>query len=79
MPMEEGICLDELAKKTEFYSGADIKSLCREAALEACRRNMESTLIQKRDFDKALQLIGPSLSLEMLEKYECIQIQNQKK
>ena len=35
MPVSEDICIEELAKKTERYSGAEICLICREAGLKA--------------------------------------------
>lgn len=37
---DENINWDELVKKTEGYSGADITNLCREAALMPMRRKL---------------------------------------
>ncbi|ABK77156.1 AAA ATPase [Cenarchaeum symbiosum A] len=38
MPLSDGIDLRELASELHGYTGADIKSLCREAAMKAIRR-----------------------------------------
>ena len=38
MPIDEGIDLKELSSDLHGYTGADIKSLCREAAMKAIRR-----------------------------------------
>ena len=38
MPIAEGIDLKELSSDLHGYTGADIKSLCREAAMKAIRR-----------------------------------------
>ena len=35
------VSLDSIAKKTEGYSGADIRLLCKEAAMKPMRRLME--------------------------------------
>ena len=34
MPLGADVSLEELAQKTEFYSGADLQSLCKEVALQ---------------------------------------------
>lgn len=30
MPLAADVCLEELAEKTDFYSGADLQNLCKE-------------------------------------------------
>ncbi len=67
MPLE-GVSLEEIAKRTEGYSGADLEALCREAGLNALRRDADK--VTKEDFEKALQTIKPSLKEEMLAKYK---------
>ncbi|MEM2940736.1 MAG: CDC48 family AAA ATPase [Thermoproteota archaeon] len=67
MPLKD-VSLEEVAKKTEGYSGADLEALCREAGLNALRRDAEN--VTKEDFEKALQTVKPSLREEMLLKYK---------
>ncbi len=67
MPLE-GVSLEEIAKRTEGYSGADLEALCREAGLNALRRDADK--VTKEDFEKALQTVKPSLKEEMLMKYK---------
>jgi len=38
-------CLQELAGKTEGFSGADLENLCREAAMVSLRENLESKTV----------------------------------
>ncbi len=66
MPLE-GVSLEEVAKRTEGYSGADLEALCREAGLNALRRDADK--VTKEDFEKALQTVKPSLKEDMLKKY----------
>lgn len=58
-----------MAKCTDRYTGADIKSLCREASLHALRCNKDAQVVTKSDFKAAL-LRGPSISTEMVIQYE---------
>jgi transitional endoplasmic reticulum ATPase len=67
MPLKE-VSLEEIAKETEGYSGADLEALCREAGLNALRRDAEK--VTKEDFEKALQTVKPSLKEDMLLKYK---------
>ena len=70
MPLAKDVSLEELAKETEHYSGADIKALCREAAMAAIREDIHSKEVTKRHFELALKKVKPSLSEEMIKKYE---------
>ncbi|MBO3800667.1 MAG: AAA family ATPase, partial [Candidatus Brockarchaeota archaeon] len=67
MPLE-GVDLQEIAKRTEGYSGADLEAVCREAGLNALRRDADK--VTREDFEKALQTVKPSLREEILAKYK---------
>ena len=69
MPLAKNVSLEELAKSTKGYSGADIEALCREAALNALRRDINSKEVTKEDFDKAMEKIGPSIIPEIENWY----------
>ncbi|KAK3609198.1 hypothetical protein CHS0354_003178 [Potamilus streckersoni] len=68
MPLE-GVDLMLLSSQTEFYTGADLENLCREAALNALTRDMETTKVTYADFVKALYYNRASLTPESIEKY----------
>ncbi len=70
MPLAEDVDLELLALKTEGYSGADIAALCREAALLALRENINATRVHMRHFMKALEVIRPSITADMVKFYE---------
>ncbi len=59
-----------LAKETEGYTGADIESLCREAAYFALRKDMNSKWIIKKDFEEALKKVKPSVTKSTIELYK---------
>ncbi|MCD6089499.1 CDC48 family AAA ATPase [Candidatus Bathyarchaeota archaeon] len=65
MPLAEDVDLRELARLTKGYSGADIESVCREAALIALRRDINSKEVRFSDFREALKKIGPSITPDM--------------
>ncbi len=49
MPLAEGVDLDELARTTYGYVGADISALAREAAIDALRRNLPNIDLDKKE------------------------------
>jgi transitional endoplasmic reticulum ATPase len=69
MPIKN-IDLKNLAKLTDGFSGADIEALCREAAMNAMRENMNAKEVSKKHFDEALKKITPSLSKDIVNHYE---------
>jgi len=72
MPLAEDVDLEELAEKTEGYTGADIAAVCREAAMIALREAGKPTKVKKEHFLRALEKVEPSVSKEDLERYERI-------
>jgi transitional endoplasmic reticulum ATPase len=70
MPLTKDINLQELARSTKGYSGADIQSVCREAAMIALRRDINSKEVNSADFQEALQKISPSISPDMENWYK---------
>ncbi len=64
MPLSRDVELDDLARKAQGYSGADIEAICREAAMTSLRIDIESTEVSRRDFDVALERVGPSIAPE---------------
>jgi len=70
MPLAKDVDLAELARKTKSYSGADIEALCREAALNALRRDKNSKEVLLNDFENALEKIGPTISPDMEAWYK---------
>ena len=70
IPIAKDINLKELSKKTANYSGADIEAVCREAAMNALRKNMKATEVKKANFDYALKEIHGSLRKAEVSKYK---------
>ncbi|MEM0145890.1 MAG: CDC48 family AAA ATPase [Conexivisphaerales archaeon] len=66
--VEEKIDINYIAEKTEGYSGADLKSLVREAGLVAISRGSEK--IELKDFNESIQRIKPSLTPALLKFYD---------
>ncbi len=70
MPLADDVNLEELAKMTEGYTGADIAAVCREAAIIALREEFKVRPVQMKHFLKALKVVPPSLTKEDIERYE---------
>ncbi|XP_064846169.1 spermatogenesis-associated protein 5-like protein 1 isoform X2 [Oncorhynchus masou masou] len=71
MPLDDDVCLEELARHTDLYSGADLENLCREAALLTLQdESMEASSIKHRYFLQSLQRMTPSLSTQQLQTYK---------
>ncbi|MCY7339126.1 MAG: CDC48 family AAA ATPase [Sphingomonas bacterium] len=81
MPLAEGVDLDDLAKRTYGFVGADLAALTREAALESVRRIMPKIDLAKQsipteildalsvdtaDFENALKRVQPSAMREVM-------------
>ncbi|HUS79433.1 MAG TPA: CDC48 family AAA ATPase [Patescibacteria group bacterium] len=69
MPLSEEVILKDLAKRMKGYSGADIDSVCREAAINALRRSTEVERVMLRDFTEALDKSTPSVTPDMEKWY----------
>jgi transitional endoplasmic reticulum ATPase len=70
MPCSPDVNIEELAAKTEGYSGAELTLLCREAALVAMQQNINIEQVEKGHFLKAMEKISPSITSEMLDYYK---------
>jgi transitional endoplasmic reticulum ATPase len=81
MPLAEGVDLNELARATYGFVGADLAALTREAAIEAVRRIMpqldletasippevlETLSVTRDDFQSALKRVQPSAMREVM-------------
>jgi transitional endoplasmic reticulum ATPase len=81
MPLGEGVNLDDLARTTYGFVGADLAALAREAAIEAVRRIMpklnledgtippevlDTLSVGRDDFQEALKRVQPSAMREVM-------------
>jgi transitional endoplasmic reticulum ATPase len=64
MPLSRDVIIDELARKAQGYSGADIEAIAREAAMNSLREDINATEVSRRDFDVAIERVGPSITAE---------------
>ena len=80
MPLDDDVDLNEIADTTHGFVGADLESLCKEAAMRVVRRvlpdikgdeeipqeTLKKIIVTKDDFKKALKEIQPSALREVL-------------
>src|SRR3989441_2901029 len=77
-PLAEDVKLDELARKTEGYTGADIASICNTAVMlsikehigkakdaEDAKKRAKGLKVARRHFDEAMQKVKPISSQEL--------------
>jgi transitional endoplasmic reticulum ATPase len=69
MPLSPDVNIEELAKKTDGYAGADIEAVCREAAILSLRKDIKSKTVTKTDFEEALAKVRPSITKEIEQAY----------
>jgi len=70
MPLSPDVDLDQLVRLAAGYSGADIEAVCREAAMNALRRDVESRDVTMIDFKDAILKIKPSITQDMNTWYQ---------
>jgi transitional endoplasmic reticulum ATPase len=70
MPLTKDVELTQLVAMTKNYSGADIQAICREAAMHALRRDINSKEVTLKDFQDAIKEIGPSITPDMEKWYK---------
>ena len=75
MPFAKDVKLDKLAEKTENYVGADIESVCREAAMLALRKDLKAKEVTMKHFEEALKKVTSSITQADIEKYKQIESQ----
>ena len=69
-PLAKDVDLEELARRTEGYSGADLELMVREATFLALREDINAKEVSMRHFEEALKKVRPSVAPDMLKFYE---------
>ena len=79
-PLADDINLEEIAKKTEKYSGADLSAIVNEAVMLAIRecvlqgKSLEEAQIcnykvEKKHFDEAMKKVSPTAETDLYKKF----------
>jgi AAA family ATPase len=78
MPVDLDVDTEELSKRTEGYSGAEVTAVCTEAALNVIQRSLDENVpaaqsrVKMIDFEAALKTVKPRTdrkTIEFFEKY----------
>ncbi|XP_049521274.1 ATPase family protein 2 homolog isoform X2 [Dermacentor silvarum] len=69
-PLGDDVDLEDLARKTNGYSGAEVVAVCQEAALRALEEDINATCIKGWHLEAALKLVQPRISPESVQFYE---------
>jgi len=70
MPLVANLKIEKLVEITEGFSGADIETWCREAAMIALRENIRARKVTMEHFKEARGDIHPSITKEVIDWYE---------
>ena len=70
VPLTKDVTLKYLTNKLNGYSGADIESVVREAAMLALREDNKADKVKKKHFTEALTKVKPSLSKIEVNAYK---------
>ncbi len=70
-PLSKDVSLEKLAKLTKYYPGADLLSLSRGATLLAIKEKGDKfDRVEARHFKQTMKSIPPSLTPEIIKRYE---------
>jgi transitional endoplasmic reticulum ATPase len=68
--IDASVNLEEIARLTENYVGADLHALCREAAVISLERGGSGKHVAREHFEEALKIIHPSVSKDVIDWYK---------
>mgnify|MGYP000038178202 CR=1 FL=1 len=72
MPLASDVNLDDIAARTDRFSGADLEDLSRRAGMIALRRSLDAKEVTRADFDEALEDARATVTPEMEKDYQKI-------
>ncbi len=70
MPLGSNIKLESLNEMIDGFSGADIETWCREAAMIALRENIRARKVSIEHFKEARKDVNPTLTQDIINWYE---------
>ncbi|MFB6300494.1 MAG: AAA family ATPase, partial [Halobacteriales archaeon] len=69
-PLAADVSLREIAEITDGYVGSDLRSIAREAAIEALRDDPEAADVEMRHFRAAMESVRPTITDDLLDYFE---------
>ncbi|MDY6777831.1 MAG: CDC48 family AAA ATPase [Candidatus Nanohaloarchaea archaeon] len=69
MPLADDVSIDDLADMSDNLVGSDIEAVCREAAMNSLRKDLESDTVTKEDFEQALENASPSAEEQDIKEF----------
>ncbi|KAK0422461.1 hypothetical protein QR680_007586 [Steinernema hermaphroditum] len=70
MQIHPDVKVEELAERTQGYSGAEVVAMCRNAALIAMRENLHAEHVTGAHFDESIRSVVPRTDKRTLEAYD---------
>jgi transitional endoplasmic reticulum ATPase len=70
MPIAKDVILEKLAATMDYYVGADIEALCREAAIAALRENNDAIIVELKHFEEAKSVVHPTMTPQLKKFYD---------
>ncbi|MFV2015798.1 MAG: 26S protease regulatory subunit, partial [Candidatus Heimdallarchaeota archaeon] len=70
MKLDKYVNIDELVAKTEYFVGADIENVCREAAILSLREDLNNRLVNHEHFLLALEESQPTMSKQTVTYFD---------
>ncbi|KAH9602640.1 hypothetical protein KSS87_005125 [Heliosperma pusillum] len=69
MKLGSDVDLKQVAEETEFFTGAELEGLCREAGIVALREDISATIVNDRHFQTVKSSLKPALTKEEVDRY----------
>lgn len=70
IPCSMDVGVDELARLTDGFSGAEVVALCQDAAIEAMDDSVDAECVEMRHFSRCLTTFKKRITAEMLQFYD---------
>ncbi|KAL3654308.1 Cell division control protein 48 B [Castilleja foliolosa] len=69
MKVDSDINLRKISQETEFFTGAELEGLCKEAGIVALREDILATVVCNRHFETVMKSIKPALTRQEIDSY----------
>ena len=79
IPLNSSVNIEEIAVKTEGYSGAELAAVCTQAAMNALDEDRNASELQQKQLVNALTVVRARTNPDLLNVYIQFNDQNQKR